>query len=159
MKNFAEVVNFINGAVTVGSQIGKDHGAISIDLSGGMYEDALPPSLASGVGQVTQALMFSVRVGFTPSKTPVQRTRKFTIFNPSTGKEIWPGANMTVNDTGCFFELHVGNAMNSGWGIFADSRMKNLGRVIAQLENLMVGLSKDDYRTISALPIREFNIN
>jgi hypothetical protein len=66
---------------------------------------------------------------------------------------------MTVNDTGCFFELHVGNAMNSGWGIFADSRMKNLGRVIAQLENLMVGLSKDDYRTISALPIREFNIN
>ncbi len=159
MKNFAEVVDFINGAVAVGSQIGKDHGANSIDLWGRLYEVDLPPSLASGVGRMTQALMFSVHVRFTPSKTPVQRTRKFTIFNPSTGKEIWPGAHMTVEDTGCFFKLHIGNAMNSGWGIFADSRMKNLGRLIAQLENLMVGLSEDDYRTISALPIREFSIN
>jgi hypothetical protein len=159
MKNFAEVVEFINGAVVVGSQIGKDHGATSIDLRGGMFEDVLPPSLASGVGQVTQALMFSVRVSFMPSKTPVQRSRKFTIFNSVNGKEIWPGANMTVDNTGCFFQLHIGNAMNSGWGIFADSRMKNLGRVISQVENLMQGLTKDDYRAISVLPIGNFSFS
>jgi hypothetical protein len=156
VKNLAEVQKFIVDSISVGSQIAKDHGASEVELLLGIYVDDLPPSIASGVGQLTEALMVVNRVRFSPKQTPVRRTRKFTIFHPTEGKEIYPGANMDVSDSSCLFHLHVGNAMNPGWGVFADWRNNNLSRIISQLESYLGSAQKSELQKHSSLSISKF---
>lgn len=153
MKNFSDIQKFITDSTRVGSQIAKDHGASEVQILLGCHVDHLPPSIASGVGQLTETLMVTNSVRFNPVKKPVLRTRKFTIFNPETGKEIWPGANMDVSDSSCYFQLQVGNATNEGWGVFASWRNNNLSRVLAQFESYINSVTSSDLRGVSVLPI------
>lgn len=153
MKNLSEIQRFISDSTKVGSQIARDHGATGVEIRLGWYIDHLPPSIASGVGALTEALMVSNFVGFEPASRPVRRTRKFTIYHPEKGQEIWPGANMEVSETNCFFQLHVGNAMSQGWGVFANWRNNNLNRVLAQLESYMGSLDRSHLQADSVLPV------
>jgi hypothetical protein len=139
MKNFSDIQKFITDSTRVGSQIAKDHGAIEVQILLGCHVDHLPPSIASGVGRLTETLMVV--------------TRKFTIFNPENGQEIWPGANMDVSDSSCYFQLQVGNATNEGWGVFASWRNNNLSRVLAQFESYLNSVTPSDLRGVSVLPI------
>lgn len=153
MKNFSDFERFVADSIRVGSQIGQDHGAADVQILLGLRVDHLPPSIASGVGQLTEALMVVNSLSFSPTRRPVGRTRKFTIFNPETGQDIWPGANMDVSDSGCFFQLQVGNATNQGWGVFASWRNNNLSRVLAQIESYLETVTSQDLQRMSILPI------
>lgn len=153
MKSLSDVRRFISDSIRVGSQIAKDHGAPDIQLLLGLRVDHLPPSIASGVGRLTESLTVVNLVGFTPSKRPVKRTRKFTIFHPETGQDLWPGANMDVSDFGCDFQLQIGNVTNEGWGIFADWRNNNLNRLVAQFETYLDSVKRADLQVLSVLPI------
>jgi len=153
VKNFSDIQKFIADSTRVGSQIAKDHGASEVQILLGCHVDHLPPSIASGVGRLTETLMVVNSVDFNPSKKPVLRTRKFTIFNPETGQEIWPGANMDVSDSSCYFQLQVGNATNEGWGVFASWRNNNLSRVLAQFESYLNSVTSSDLKSVSVLPI------
>jgi len=153
MKNYEEVQQFLCDSTRVGSQIAKDHGAKNIDILIGYRIDDLPPSVASGVGQATEALILIIRVSFEPQTRPVLRTRKFTIFNPDTGKDIWPGAQMDIDGDSCFFQLHVGNVTNQGWGIAASWRNNNLQKVFGQITNLIDECSISTFAEYSTLPI------
>jgi hypothetical protein len=153
MKNYEEVQQFLRDSTRVGSQIASDHGAKNIEITIGYRIDDLPPSFASGVGQTTEALILINRVEFEPQKRPLRRTRKFTVFNPDTGKEIWPGAQMDLDGDSCFFQLHVGNVTNQGWGVAASWRNNNLQKVFHQITNLIDECSTKTFQNYSTLPI------
>ena len=153
MKNFDEVMNFFRVAIATGSGIAKDHGAREVSVHYGYRIDDLPPSIASGVGQITESLTFLVAVSFEPSRRPVTRSRKFTIYSQE-GPDVWPSGNMTVSDTKCFFELQVGNVTNQGWGIFASWRNNNLDRVTQQIRNLVQQSSLGLVQPHSSLPVQ-----
>lgn len=148
-----EIQKFLRDATKVGSQIAADHNAKSVDIHYGYRIDQLPPSISSGVGQPTEALIVVLRVEFEPQKRPIQRTRKFTVFNPETGKEIWPGAQMDIDGDSCFFQLHVGNVMNQGWGVVASWRNGNLKKVFNNIESLVDNCDVETFRPYSVLPV------
>jgi hypothetical protein len=154
VKNFNEVQKFLRDGTQVGSQIARDHLAENIRIHFGYRIDNLPPSIASGVGQLTEALIVVLRVSFDPQKRPIQRTRKFTVFNPETGKEIWPGAQMDIDGNSCFFQLHVGNVLNKGWGVAATWRNGNLEKVYSQITSLIDDCSTETFSPYSVLPIK-----
>ena len=60
---------------------------------------------------------------------------------------------MDVSDSGCFFQLQVGNATNQGWGVFASWRNNNLSRVLAQIESYLETVTSKDLQRMSLLPI------
>jgi hypothetical protein len=154
MKNFEEVMAFFKAAVRTGSLIAKDHGATSVDVLCATRVDELPPSVASGAGQLTEALMFVTRVSFEPKRVPVTRTRRLTPYSDDrSGPDNWPSGSMTIDGNSCFFELHAGNATNRGWGVFASVRNNNLLRLNTQLEHFVAQLSRSDVRPHSVLPV------
>lgn len=153
----AEIRNFLIDGTRIGSQIAEDHLAANIQVDVGYRVDETSPSLASGVGQLTETLVVVLRISFSPQKRPIQRTRKFTVFNPETGKEIWPGARMDIDGDSCFFQLHVGSALNQGWGVIATWRNNNLKKVFSQLTNFVDNCSADTFAPYSRLPITGFH--
>lgn len=156
MKNFDEVISFFKTAVKTGSMIAKDHGAQSVEVMYCTRVDDLPPSIASGVGQLTEALMFVVRVSFQPHKQPVTRTRRLTPYSDNeAGQDNWPSGEMTVEGNSCFFQLHVGNATNRGWGIFASVRNNNLQRLNQQLEQFIAAADRSVVQPHSVLPVSD----
>lgn len=158
MKNFADIEKFIADSIRVGSQIASDHKANDVQVLLGNFIDVLPPSIAAGFGgQPTNALTVYNYVLFTPKNLPVRRTRKFTIYHPDSGKEIWPGAKMVVSDSWCSFQLQVGLATNPGWGIFADFRNNNLERVWGEFENYLKVITKNELQKYSVLPISKID--
>jgi hypothetical protein len=146
-------MHFFDVAVTTGSQIASDHGAKSVSLLYGTRIEHLPPSIASGVGQLTRALFFAVAVKFEPCVRPVTRTRKFTRYHPERGVEIWPGGEMVVEDGLCGFDLQVGNATNVGWGVFSTFRNNRLGGLINQLDLLENNPPVERICKVSVLPV------
>ena len=155
MKNLAEVLHFFDVAIKTGSQIAADHGAKAVGLEYGSRVEYLQPSIGSGVGQLTESLFFSVEIGFRALKTPVLRTRKFTIYNPNDGVEVWPSGHMQVSDNSCLFDLQVGNVTNTGWGIVATFRNGRLTTLVEQLVALQQNPPMDRIRQAAVLHVDE----
>jgi hypothetical protein len=155
MKNLAEVLHFFDVAIATGSQIAADHGAKIVVLEYGPRVEHLPPSIGSGVGQLTESLFFSVGIVFQPVKLPVLRTRKFTIYNPNGGDEVWPSGHMQVGNGLCHFDLQVGNVTNTGWGVVASFRNGRLTTLVEQLVSLQENPPMDRIRKASTLPVNE----
>ena len=156
LKSTTECVRFLNDAVRVGSEIAADHGAAFVDVTVGMYDDYRPPSISSGAGEPTLAVFIPVAVTFEAKTFPVKRTRKFTIYHPTEGKEVWPSARMVVTDDGCFFELHVGNRLSEAWGILAPWREKNLLQALAGFVRAMREPDALALSAVAQVPIRHF---
>jgi hypothetical protein len=142
VRSAEEVIRFISDASEIASGIAVDHGGESDDLSCTWCFDVQlrPPSLASGLSTPTESLFFCLEIRFPCATNEVRRSRKFTIYDPVVGEEIYPGGEMVVRSTpkasgGCDarlgFFFHVGNATNPGWGVFADRRNKKAQRTIA----------------------------
>lgn len=149
-------MKFFDAAIKTGSQIAVDHGAKKVGLLYGSQVEHVPPSLGSGLsGQITESLFFIVGVSFEPIRRPVTRTRKFTMFNPENGVEVWPGGEMEVSDLGCRFALQVGNVTNPGWGVFASFRNTRLSAIVHQLSVLEAEPPMQRIRSASILPVDE----
>ena len=155
MKNLAEVLHFFDVAIATGSQIAADHGAKVVGLEYGSRVEHLQPSIGSGVGQLTESLFFSVGILFQPIKLPVLRTRKFTIYDPNDGDEVWPSGHMQVSNGLCYFDLQVGNVTNTGWGVVASFRNGRLTTLVEQLVALQENPPMDRIRKASTLSVNE----
>lgn len=153
MKNIHEVMNFFDVAIKTGSQIASDHGASKIKVHYGSGIEHLPPSFGSGVGQLTESLFFTVVVSFEPTKRPVTRTRKFTMYNADHGVEVWPSGEMSVSDSECRFVLRAGNATNPGWGVFASFRNGRLTTLVDQLAAFEANPPLQHIQAMSVLPV------
>jgi len=126
---------------------------VSADHSGGratitrwsFWQENLPPSIASGSGRPTEALMFMCEAAFTTSVEPqrISRSRNLSWHRPGTDDHGGVEVTFTSSRRGGSTEvsvgsrLHVGNAIGPGWGVFSNGRDRKMLNLIADVHRLM----------------------
>lgn len=145
MKNGNEVLRFVEKAYETAGGIASDHGVDPSTMAGRWRFAGMlgPPSIASGAGRLTQSVFFCLELSFEALRPSVTRSRKFTIWHPTEGREEYPGGEMIRQTSSAGsgrisarlgFFLQVGNVTNEAWGVFAGRRNRKLDETMATVD-------------------------